>query len=99
METAIIRLKVGQTHVVQLKGKGTTGYQWIAFPKSKKIITVTKSFSSKEIKKEIIGASANEVFTITAMQKGNTTLVLKQIKPWEKKPVPLAEISHEIIVE
>ncbi len=99
MEKQIIHIKVGAKYTIELKGSGTTGYQWVAFPEKNSFFTSQKTYSSKGIKRDLLGASANEVFTITTLQKGTTTLQLKQIKTWEKNPVAAKEINFSIIIE
>ena len=42
----IIKLKVGEKHTIELKGGGTKGHQWVAFPETNKVISRERKYSS-----------------------------------------------------
>jgi predicted secreted protein len=94
----IINLKLGEKHVVELKGGGTKGYQWIAFPDSSNILSIEKKYSEKGLSKKLLGFSANEIFTITALAKGKATIRIKQLETWKVEPRVINEFVYKIVV-
>ncbi|MFZ1677109.1 MAG: protease inhibitor I42 family protein [Saprospiraceae bacterium] len=94
-----INLKQHSTYSIELKGSGTTGFEWVAFPVKNDVISTKKTYSKNGLRRELLGSSANEIFTITALKKGKTILHLKQIEVWKKDPKPAAEFNYEIIVD
>ncbi len=95
----IIKLKVGEKHTIELKGGGTKGHQWVAFPETNKVISTERKYSEKGINKKLLGSSANEIFTITALGKGKTTLKIKQIESWKESPKSINEHVCKIVVD
>ena len=46
-----------------------------------------------------MGASANEVFTVTAQKKGIVNIDFFQLRSWEKKTDPVNEKKVTVIIE
>ncbi len=79
-----LQLKKGENHVLQLKGLATAGYEWGYTIENEKIVSVQKQFvATDQTEKKLAGASANESFTITGLQKGSTQVHFKQARSWE----------------
>jgi predicted secreted protein len=79
-----LQLKIGENYVLRLRGLATSGYEWICTVENDKVVAVKKEFEpTAQTAKHLAGASANEIFTITGLQQGNTRLHFKQIRSWE----------------
>jgi predicted secreted protein len=88
-----IRLKTGETTSITLNGLATAGYQWnYTIEGDKDCVEVSKDYAPlrKSIQKNV-GASADEVFTITAQKKGTANIYFSQQRSWEKS----ADASNE----
>jgi predicted secreted protein len=93
-----LQLKKGESYDLRLKGKATAGYEWICTIENDTIVAVTKTFgATPETEKKLAGASKDEIFTITGLQKGNTRLHFKQARSWESgKPASEKQIAITI---
>lgn len=79
-----LQLKKGESYVLRLKGLATSGYEWICAVENDKVVAVKKEFAATaQTEKKLVGASADEIFTITGLQQGNTLLHFKQLRLWE----------------
>lgn len=95
-----IRLKTGEQYSLVLKGRLTAGYQWTFAAVAEDIISISKKVKAQpgnEGKRP--GASADEMFVITALQKGKTTVHFKQLRIWETDSKPLEEKIITVIIE
>ncbi|MEP6926483.1 MAG: protease inhibitor I42 family protein [Ginsengibacter sp.] len=96
-----IKLKTGESTTIKLKGLATSGYEWnYSIDNNKDCIKVSKEFMppDKSIKKNI-GASSDEVFTITAQKKGTANINFFQQRSWEKNIDPVHEKKVKIIID
>ncbi len=99
-DAPIIHLKVGEAHVLRFKGRGTAGYEWNADFTGKEIIAVKREYIPSEGKERIPdGASSDEQFTITALQKGKTEVHFTLSRSWEAGIKPAEESKYIIEVE
>ena len=77
-----IHLKTGETTTVQLKGLATAGYQWnYLSDDNKNLVSISKDYLSVQ---KTIGASADELYTITANNEGIVNISFFQKRNWEK---------------
>jgi len=77
-----INLKTGESTTIQLKGLATAGYVWsYVTDDNKKLVSISKDYLSVQ---KTVGASADEVFTITANNKGIVNISFFQKRNWEK---------------
>jgi len=77
-----INMKTGESTTIQLKGLATAGYQWnYTSDDNKNLISISKDYLSTP---KTVGASADEVFTITANNKGIVNISFYQKRNWEK---------------
>lgn len=99
METQTIH--TGESFEINLIGKGTAGYEWLYKTNREDIISVEQKKQPVKRSKSIIpGSSADEVFTITALKKGNVTLHFYLVRTWEDDTVePKDEKKIKIMVE
>jgi predicted secreted protein len=85
----IVKLKKGKTFVLQLKGLASAGYTWQYTADREEIIVVEVEYKlAAPLTQKNAGASANEIFTITALEKGDTIIHFTQVRSWEDKKIP-----------
>ena len=96
-----IKLKTGTSTTVNLKGSATAGYEWnYAIDDNEDCIKVSKEFVLPEkLTPKNMGASADEVFTITAIKKGRVNIHFSQQRSWEKNIDAVNEKKIKIIIE
>jgi len=95
-----IKLKQGESTEIQLKGLATAGYVWnYTTDADKNVITVSKDFAiSKKLTQKNVGASADEVFKITANEKGIVYVTFFQKRSWEKNTDPINTKTVKLII-
>lgn len=93
----VVRLHVGDDHPVRLAGLGTAGYHWTPHVEGDNgVADVSAGALSAGQSSEAVGASADEGFTIRALQRGITRVRFEQRRPWERDDQPAA---NEHVVE
>jgi predicted secreted protein len=96
-----LKLKKGESATIKLKGQGTAGYQWnYSIAENKDIVSLCKDYimPGKLIQKNI-GLSADEVFTITAVETGIVAIDFFQKRSWEQKADIISSKKVEVIIE
>jgi predicted secreted protein len=96
-----IKLKTGTSTTITLKGLATAGYVWnYTTDDNNDCIKISKEFvlPGKSNQKNM-GASADEVFTITAQKRGIVNIDFFQLRSWEKKTEPANEKKVKVIIE
>jgi len=77
-----INLKTGESTTIQLKGLATAGYVWsYVTDDNKNLVSISKDYLSVQ---KTVGASADELYTITANNKGVVNISFFQKRNWEK---------------
>ena len=98
--SSTIRLKAGEQYTLVLKGRFTAGYQWTFSAEPEDIVSVDKKVKpQKEPGDKRAGSSANELFILTAIRKGEATVHFRQLRIWEAGSKPLEEQKITVIVE
>ncbi len=93
----VVKLHVGDDHRVRLAGLGAAGYHWTPRVEGDSgVADVGVGAESAVRNSEAVGASADEVFTIRALQPGITRVRFAQRRPWERDDQPAA---NEHVVE
>lgn len=96
----VIKLKNGESTSITLKGLATAGFEWNYTTDNKDCIKVSREFVlPKNTNSKIIGASANEIFTIKAQKKGTVTISFVQQRSWEKNVDPVNQKKVKIVIE
>ena len=97
----MINLKIDDKVEIKLESNPATGYSWFLSDKvDSAIVSVTDPvFIESKKDEELIGAGGYEVFTIKAISKGKTSLILNYERPWEKKVEPIETFEITISVE
>lgn len=94
-----IRLKPGESGTIKLKGLATAGYTWnYTTDGNKDCIKVSKDFVTPGTSVQP-GASADEVFTITAKKAGKVNIYFSQQRSWEKHADPVNEKKVTILID
>jgi predicted secreted protein len=94
----IVELEPGAQHVVRLKGLSTTGYEWVYENSNEKMAGVQKTFDEQPDALKRTGASAIEVFTITALHAGEAVLTFRQVRTWEPGKAPREEKIIKVLI-
>ena len=90
METK--KLKKGELFTIRFKGLATAGYLWQYKADNEKLVAVKKDFAPvSPASPKNTGASADEVFTIKAEEKGTVTLHFFQKRSWEDQSIKPAD--------
>jgi len=95
----IVKLKQGGTQVVRFKGLVTAGVEWIYENSNEGGAGVQKSFDSDGGATKNLGFSATEIFTITALRRGEATLRFRQVRQWEPGKPPKDEKLMKLLVD
>jgi predicted secreted protein len=89
---------VGQEFSITLASNATTGYHWeLAAPLDEAVVKLVASqYKTHETK--MLGAGGQEIWTFTAVGRGQTVVQLKYVRPWEKDVPPVKTASYVVIV-
>ena len=79
----VIHLSPGQGTEVRFKSSASGGYDWIVTVDNEAAISIYKKVEATPESSLPPGASNDEVFQITAVQKGVAVLHFKQQRAWE----------------
>ena len=87
----IVKLAPGDTIIITLKSNPTTGYSWNVVDIDFSILKPGKTEFRPQ--SNLLGAPGQEVLYFTALENGETKLVLGYLRPWEKGEKPLDTFS------
>ena len=95
-----LNLKINDTVEIKLESNPTTGYSWFLSDNvDETIVSVTSpEFMESKKDEELVGAGGYEIFTIKAIAKGKTDIILNYERPWEEgvEPLEIFEITISI---
>ena len=82
----IVELKQGDTLIITLDANPTTGYSWYVVETNLSILKTGK----KEFRPDsnLLGAPGKEILHFTALENGETKLVIGYLRLWEKGKQP-----------
>ncbi len=91
-------VSVGQTFVITLASNVTTGYHWeLATSLNNEVVELVSSeYKAPETK--LVGVGGQEIWTFRAVGRGQTTINLKYVRPWEKDVAPAETASYTVVV-
>ena len=90
---------MGKDFVIELDSNPTTGYRWqLARPLDNTIIKLIKTEYTPG-KEKLIGAGGKERWTFKATNKGEASIYLKYVRPWEKDTAPANRKEFKIIIK
>ena len=92
----IVELKQGDTLIITLDANPSTGYSWYVVETNLSILKNEK----KEFQPDsnLLGAPGKEILQFTALENGETKLVLGYLRLWEKEKQPLRSFSVTVKV-
>lgn len=98
---ATIELQVGEVYTLRLSSLGTAGYVWsCAIEGNANLVEVTAERAlPQSTGEQVIGTSADEIFTISARQPGQVKLYLTQQRPWEIDRPPHQQYTVEVTIQ
>lgn len=92
-----IEVPVGKTFNVTLDSNPTTGYRWqLAKPLDEAILKLVGSEYKKPATK-LVGAGGKEVWVFKAVAKGQASIQMKYVRPWEKDVGPVKKATFTVI--
>ena len=96
-----IRLDVNDVVEIRLQSNPTTGYSWfLEDGKDNNIVLVTgPEFIESKKEKDIVGAGGHEIFTVKALSKGETSILLNYKRLWEEEEEPIKTFEITISVD
>lgn len=98
-DSIAIAVATGDTFTITIPSNHTTGYQWrLATSPSAEILHSTGSVY-KDPNSGIPGQGGVEVWTFGAVGKGQATIALEYVRPWEKDVKPAKVQTFEVIVK
>jgi predicted secreted protein len=93
-----LKLTIGQECTIMLKSNRTTGYQWqLAEALNEGIIKLIIT-DYKRPEENLIGTGGKEIWILKAVGKGNTTITMVYVRPWEKETAPVQSVVFTVIV-
>lgn len=95
----IVKLKPGARQVFRFRGLVTAGFEWIYENSNERVAGVEKTFDGDGVAAKNVGFSATEIFTVTALQKGEATLRFRQVRQWEPGKPPRDEKLLKLLVD
>lgn len=94
-----IETHVGENFTIALESNATTGYLWeFTKPLDKEMLELIRASHAINSPK-FLGSAGKQVWTITALKAGKTTISFKYIRPWEKDKPPIKEESVIIVIK
>lgn len=96
-----VKLNVGESTNVQLKGLASAGYVWnYKIDNNQDCLNISKNYvNDGKTSQAKMGTSSDEVFTIKAIKKGNVNIKFLQSRSWEPNEDPVKEKNIMIIIQ
>ncbi len=90
----------GRNIVILLDSNPTTGYGWeLARPLEKDKVRLISSVFIPSNDKKLVGAPGKHEWTLKALKKGNTYIVFKYFRPWEKNTPPIKKVVYKVVIK
>jgi len=96
-----LNLKINDTVEIKLESNPTTGYSWFLNDNvDETIVSITSpEFMESKKDEELVGAGGYEIFTIKAISKGKTDIILNYERSWEEGIEPLETFEITISID
>ncbi len=98
-----VKVKVGDSVTISLKGNPTTGYSWRTAKLDGQSIEQSgdPKYTVDAHQSGMVGVGGKFVFSFKATKSGKTQISLEYVRPWEKgkKPVQTFAVTIEVEVE
>ena len=97
----MLKVKVGDTIQVKLKGNRTTGYSWAMSGKldEKVLKSEGNEYKVDEHPAGMVGVGGSDVWTFRAVATGKAEIALGYARPWEKEKEPAQAFKLTVTVE
>ena len=94
-----IAVSPGREFTITLQSNRTTGFSWqLASPLDEAVLKFVLS-DYKAPQSKLQGAGGKEIWTFRAVGRGQTTISLKYVRPWEKDVPPARTAIFKIVSE
>jgi len=91
-----IKVTAGQIFTIRMESNPTTGYSWqLSKDLDNIIVLVTNTFIPPDSK--LCGAGGHELWTFKAIGEGQTNIIMKYIRPWEKYQLAMTNVFIVIV--
>jgi inhibitor of cysteine peptidase len=96
-----LNLKINDTVEIKLESNPTTGYSWFLNDNvDETVVSITSpEFMESKKDEELVGAGGYEIFTIKAISKGKTDIILNYERSWEEGIEPLETFEITISID
>lgn len=83
---------------IELKANPSTGYQWQAdFDTS--LLKLNKTDFTQGSNTDVVGAEVNQTFEFQILEKGDTSITFRYVRPWEANGAASDTKTYKIIVK
>lgn len=93
-----LQAAVGETFQLKLKSQLSTGFSWKITAQSD-ILKLAGKPEIESPKEKRPGSAEFQLFTFTAVKKGEGEIVFHYVRPWEKKAKPEKTLTVKVKVE
>jgi predicted secreted protein len=92
-------LKLNEKKELRFTGAGTAGYTWQCKLDDETKVKVERRWEGKPSLTAPVGASSDELFTVTALKKGKVQATFLQYRPWEPEISAIKKVQYAIEIE
>jgi inhibitor of cysteine peptidase len=95
-----VNLAAGQTFVVELEARPTTGYRWDYQQEGNAALELVAGprYQADATPSSLVGGSGREYFTFRAANAGQQTLKLEYHRPFEPDVAPVQTVVYNLVV-
>ncbi|MDB5277647.1 MAG: hypothetical protein JWR61_2602 [Ferruginibacter sp.] len=91
-----IKLSVNEKKDLRFAGLGTAGYLWKCNLDDDSKVKVEKRMDTEPMRSNAVGASHDEIFTVTALKKGIVHASFIQYRNWEAETSAIKKMDYII---
>jgi predicted secreted protein len=95
----VIKIKVNEHTELRFAGLGTAGYMWKCIIDDETKIKAEKRMDDKSSDPNNAGASRDEIFTVTGLQRGKTHATFIQSRHWEPDSEAINKVDYTFEIE
>lgn len=93
-----LQVRVGERFIIRLESNRTTGYQWQLVQEPYTSIVKVDTVIYKTKASGLTGAGGEELWYLTPLEPGETTLIFQYCRVWEKDVPPAKYVQFRVIV-
>ena len=91
-----ITLSVNEKKELRFAGLGPAGYMWKCNLDDETKVKVERRLDDKPMEHNTVGASHDEIFTLTALKKGTVHTTFIQYRHWEPESSAIKKMEYTI---